>query len=464
MWFAQLSRREFFELCLGSAKVLEDKVRTSSAVIFSNDESLYLYWEHDPLERFYLPSLVVVPDTELQMIISAVAAAPQAPSPITSLCRILTREEAKQHFDIDLLVIDEGVLPALTTLTMVEALLHGDGRLGLRQLTPLICKRTLSYAWGRAIAARSGADSFVELPNRWIDAYGMINPPASTDAAQRTVEAMIGVLSVVTQISIGLRPESTSGVMAYELFYGNREAQEAAWKQLARCVNMSISIEALLSATREERGNYLQQALKIVASRDGLAYSSAASADDFSAACAFIASRVAPGSLEHFEVLRGAKSSTLLAWYGLYATLQAPKELLSFQGGLGFRVLRDISRIEEKLSQPSADVGYVELIALGKSSVDALSAKLGHSGEVQVELVPYVTATFTFQAKNRTRLGVNTQQQEFGLEAPESYISPRVRLTRLVADMAQLIREIPDLPIDDYASSKKPRRKSGDMR
>lgn len=460
MWFAQLSRREFFELCLGSSKVLEGRVRTATAVTFNDEASLYLYWEQDPLEQFSLPNLVVVPDAELQVVISAVAAAPQAPSPITSLCRILTREEARQHFDTDLLLINEAVLPALTTLAMVESLLHGDGRLGLKQLTPMICKRTLSYAWGRAISARSGPDSFVELPNRWLEAYGMINPPSATEAAQRTVEAMISVLSVVTQISMGLRPESTSGALSYELLYGNRETQEMAWQKLARCINLSISIEALLSATREERGNYLQQALKTVA-LNGSVLSSAASVDEFSAACAFIATRVAPGSLEHFDVLRGVKSPSLLVWYGLYATLQAPKELMSFQGGLGFRVLRDISRIEEKLSSPIADVGYFELKTLGRSSVDTLSGKLGHAGEIQVELVPYVTATFTFQMKNRTRLGANAQQQEFSPDGPEPYISPRVRLSRLAADMAQLARELPDSPIDDYTSLRKSRKKSG---
>lgn len=462
MWSAQLSRREFFELCLGSPKVLEGRVRSTSAIGFSfgEESSLHLYWEQNPLERFTMPSLVVVPDNGLPDVLSAVVAAPQTPSPISAFSRFLTREEAQHQFDTDMLPFNDSVLPALTTLAMVESVLHGDGRLGIRQLTPMICKRTLSYAWGRAICARSGPDAFVELPRRWLDAYGMINSDGATASAERTIEALINVLSVVTQVSMGLRPESSSGVMAYALLHGNQQEQETAWRVLARGIDRFVPIELLLSSTREERGSYLQQALQHITPL-GSGQGTIAADDEIAAACAFIATRVAPGSLEHFDVLRSSQNSALLAWYGLYATLQSPREVMALQGSLGFRVLRDVERVEDKLSAPSADIAFAELKTFDRVGFDTIANKLGHANEIQIELVPFVTATFTFQAKRRDRFGTHPQQQEFGLEERDYRVSAKVRLSRLASDLAMLIKELPDSPIseDNYPSARRVRKK-----
>ncbi|KGH31245.1 hypothetical protein [Comamonas testosteroni] len=451
MWSALVSRREVFELFLGSTKAVEGKLRETSQLRFGAGSETLLVWDCDPTQRFLLPSLMVVADDDVQSTLSAIAAAPQAPSPVTALTRILTREEATQQFDDDLLTIDERVFPALTALAFVEAVLHGGGRVGIRQLTPLICRRTLAFAWGRTLASRAGGEAFLELPARWLDVYSLLNSPSTHDTAQYAIDPIVSVLGLLTQIALGRRPETTTGALAYEILNGTQASQELAWEQLAAQLSRQIRIDALQSLTREERGSYLQEALRQMSSSG-----SYREQGDMAAACAFLATRLAPGSLEHLEILKGEGRPDLLAWYGLFAALQSPKEILSLYGGLGFRSSRDMLRVEDKLASPSADISYSELKILARGGLELLSSRIGHSSELQVELVPYVSTSFTFQLKNRAR--PKDAQQFFNMEASEPELSSRARLARIAVELSNLARELPDFSEESY-SAKRSRRK-----
>lgn len=452
MWSALVNRREVFEVFLGSSKAVDGRVRETSQLVLGSGNDALLVWDCDPAYKFVLPTLVVVADGEMQNVLSAVAAAPQAPSPITALSRILTREEAKQHFDTDLLTIDERVFPALTALAFVEAVLHGDGKLGVKLLTPLICKRTLSFAWGRTLAARADGSAFLELPGRWLDVYSLLNTPTAANAAQYAADPLVGVLSVLTQIAHGYRPESATGALAYDLLNGAKDKQEKSWERLATRMPRLIGIDALQALTREERGGYLQEALRLLSSTG-----SQMEQREMTAACAFLATRLAPGSLEHLEVLRGEGRPELLAWYALYAGLQNPREILSLWAGLGFRLSRDMLRTEEKLASPVSDISYAELRILARGGLESMAGRVGHASELQVELVPYVSTSFTFQLKNRSRSPES--QQSLSIEPAEPSLSPRARLNRLAADLAHLARDLPDFP-EEYSPTKKPRRRT----
>lgn len=453
MWSALFNRREFFELYLGSTKLIANRVKEKSQVDVDSAEGITLIWEHNPVENFALPSLVIVGDGDVLGLLSAVVAAPQAPSPITALTRVISGREAQQHFDSDFLPLNEGVFPAFAALIFIESVIHGDGRLGVKQLTPLICKRTLTYAWGKGIGARVAAESFLDLPERWLDVYSLLNARQAADTAHRTIDSVIGSLSLLSQLAIGMRPESPAGGLAFELLTGGRESQELAWKRLAECLPRPVAIERLQLLTREERGTYLQEALKTLTS-----VQARTEGEDIAAACAFLATRLAPGSLEHLDVLKDAGRPELLAWYAMYAALQHPKEIMSLNGGLGFRVLRDLRRVDEKLSAPSADISHSELKIIARAGLEAMAAKIGHASELQVELVPYVVTSFTFQLKNRPRWGEG--QQSLDMDSVDTHISPRARLAKFAAELANIARDFPDYS-DDSAAVRKSRRKSG---
>ncbi|MCB8747800.1 hypothetical protein LHU53_12890 [Rhodoferax sp. U2-2l] len=454
MWTAKVNRREFFEFYMGSTKNVESRVSENSQINVQSGSDLVLVWESHPLERIALPNLVIVTDGDIQSLLSAVIAAPQVPSPITALSRVITQEEAKQHFDSDTLPLNERVFPALAALIFVEAVLHGDGRLGLKQLTPLICKRTLAYAWGKAMGSCVAPESFIELPERWLDVYSMLNTPSAIETANRTVDSVVSGLSLLAQLTIGIKPNTAPGALAFELLNNNKDDQEVAWQRLAAHLPRSVSIEDLHSLAREERGLYLQDALRSLAS-----ISSRAENQEMTAACAFLATRIAPGSLEHLDVLKSASKPELLAWYAIYAALQNPKEILSLHGGLGFRLMRDLLRVEEKLAPPIADISYTELKIVARAGLDAMAGRIGHASELQVEIVPYVSTSFTFQSRNRPRWGEGQASLDTGhFDSPP--VSPRARAISLANELAKLVRDLPDYS-DDSSPKGRSRSKPG---
>lgn len=449
MWHARISRRDFIEICLGASKPLEGNLQTASGVVVDDDAStLHAYWDREPTAGYWLPNLVVVPNGDTNELLTAINASPQAPAPISAMCRILTRDEARAYFTSAPLESTDDALPITVALAMVEAVLHSEGRIGLRQLSPAVCKRTLSYAWGKALAARVPAKAIEVLPSRWLEAYGLINPQSSTHSVRRTVEASVGVLGVCAQLGLGVQPGGAPGSLAYALLRGDRVLQETAWRKLAQVLDNQVSLAVMAAATREERGMYLQQALR--------AASSGGASDHVAAACAFLATQVAPGSLEHFEVLRSAGSSAVIFWYALYAALQSPNEILATQSGLGVRLLRDIARVEEHLSRPVADLAYAELKALERLGVESVARKFGHAGEVEVELVPLVTSSFTYHSKgSRSRAEPYGQQlpmetDGYGVQRSES--TTKARMAQILSALTQLVQELPDA-VDDPAPS-----------
>ena len=87
-----------------------------------------------------------MPEGNLQTMLTSICAMAQTPSPLTAICHILTVHEARSYFAADRPSFRVDILPVVTALAMAEALALSEGRITLRQVTPAICKRTLSYA------------------------------------------------------------------------------------------------------------------------------------------------------------------------------------------------------------------------------------------------------------------------------------------------------------------------------
>jgi hypothetical protein len=447
MWTARLSRREVLELMLSANEPARDVLKSITGVVFDGDPAAYhAFWTQQPGGALPLPELLVVPDGTEGELLVALNASPHAPSPMTSLTRVLTGSEAHALFRSSTLEGADDTLPSAVALAMVEAVVLSDGRVPLRQVTPALCKRTLSFAWGKALAASSPAAFMEKLPSRWIEAYGIVNSPAAVPGLRSIVSALVGPLGSCAQLGLGLQPAGPAGKLAHACLRRDRLLQERAWAELAQRAGGAPSLDSLASATREERGSHLQQMLKLAppSSND----------DSMAAACAFLATQVAPGSLEHFDVLRGASNPSVAFWYALYASLQTPSEILSGLGGLGLRVIRDVSRVEEPVGRPTADIAFSEVKALERVGIDVLGRKFGHLSEVEVELIPFVTSSFSFHARSARARNDVQAQLPLEEEAPigRGELSAKAKLRQAVAYLNDVLRDLPDSEAGEQVS------------
>jgi len=451
MWNARLSRRELIELVLGASKPGDLNLRRTTGVSVSGDpESIHVFWEHEPRGGIDLPNLIVVPEGADTELLVALNASPQAPAPITALARVITRKEAQELFGGALLDTTGDVLPMTVALAMAEAVLHSEGRLNIRQVTPAVCKRTLSYAWGKALALRAPASAVEKLPSRWVDTYALINTSTSSQSIRATVGSLIGPLGTCAQIGLGIQPPGVVGKLAFACLMKDRLAQERAWQELSRGIDVSLPIDYIASATREERGAHLHRALRAAGPE--------ATDENVFAACAFLATQVAPGSLEHLEVLRTTAHPAVVFWYAIFAALQTPSEILTGNGGVGIRVLRDLSKVEDHIARPTADIAFAELKALERVGIDSLARKFGHVGEVEVELIPLVTSSFSYHSRS-SKARSESEGSETSLDlnnnASRREYSTKNRMQKILAQMSDLVQELPDFDDPSRSNAKR---------
>lgn len=445
MWHIQFSRRDFIEFWLGSTKNSKNKAQRVSSFTGAaiGQSEVHAYWQQAPSASYMFPSVVVVHGDEINDLLTAINSSPQAPAPVSAFCRVLSAQDAESYFSTPPMDLSEDILSAVVALAMAEAVLHSEGKISWRQLSPAACKRTLSYAWGKALSARAPSEFVQKLPNRWLDTYSLINAQTAIDPVRRTIAGAIAPLSAYAKVATGIPLLDQAGSLAYALHQKDKKSVDTYWKQVCKAFNYKISLDELSQSTREERAAYLQQALRLATSTNS---------DEFaSSACAFIATQVAPGSLEHLDLLRQAGNPSVVFWYALYAALQTPSEIMAAQSGLGYRIYRDIARTEEHLSEPVGDIAYEELKALERIGVESFAKKFGHTNEVEVELVPLVTSSFTYYSKQSKTQRNESYKQDEMYQTTKKYPPTKAQLEQVISSLLQIARELPDG--DDDSSS-----------
>jgi hypothetical protein len=460
MWHLKFSKRDFIEFWLGSNKKVLGKARRSAFVeTITDDDAVSAYWGQEPSAEYFFPNVIVASESALAFIFTAVNASPTAPTPISAFSRVVLSSDAESYFLKSHMKLSDCSIAAIVAVSMAEATMHSDGRLGVRQLSSAACKRTLAYAWGKAVTAKTRERNFKVIATRWSETYSLINAPAASEGLRSIISAEAGVLNAYAELSNGLPPSSDAGNLAYVLNSKSRSSLEDYWRRLSTALRFDISLEALSQSTREERGTYLQEALNFARSSPRN--------ETLAAICAFIATQVAPGSLEHLELLKQSGNPEVVFWYALYAGLQSPNEIMAGLGGLGYKIYRDIASLEDQLSPPTSDICYEELKALERSGIGSVSKKFGQVGVVEVELLPMVTASFSYGLKqppvSRYDTGYQEASERERYQTPGISLAHKHKLEQAIDILSQLANGSPDGGDDLYGvpgSKKMSKRRS----
>ena len=109
-------------------------------------------------------------------------------------------------------------------------------------------------------------------------------------------------------------------------------------------------------------------------------------------ACGLLASRVAPGSIEHAGVLAPYinYAKGLLLWYGLCAGLTKGSKLVEFSDSLGRRLLRDLRLRDSVFASPRCDISIDELEVIGVSESSLASIQNSVPGQIAIEIFPCI--------------------------------------------------------------------------
>jgi hypothetical protein len=420
MWMASLGKREFLETIAGgpSADTIAAASEFSGKCALRGIQGrIATIWRNPPGDGHSLPILAVAQESQIRDLLAALNARPKAVSPFTAFCRIIDYHQAEVYLDRTVSHRSTAFVEAVGLLSMVEAQLLSEGQIKARRVSPAAARRTLSFVWGRGIASGLSLMELETLTGRWLEAYELCNALNSSEINMPSVEYVLPVLTTVCGLLENELPFKPIDRLIAAIMNSDARAMDSAWREASDYFSINVSLQSIESAPREERGAYLQRLFK-GDHRPGIS--------DQGAAQGFLATQVAPGSLEHLDIVLGQGGPEAAFWYVLFAALQKPHAILNAFGGLGWRIARDVRDCETLDRSPRADIALDELRLLARANTDDLMSKVGHSNEIEIELLPGISAAFRFSRSAAAKAGLSQQH------------AVRLRNDRLASDLRRI--------------------------
>lgn len=407
MWKAYLNRRELLESLLTGAMTKFEHCDDIEGDANSSldDDQLLAFWISNPSSGNELPVMLVTPDVKLVETLALFASTPQLPSPFSSFCRVISESEFIALSSREAAGRSDA-LDGLVGMALAEVTILSNGNLRVADIGPAACKRSLSFTFGRSLFCCT--THFLPLSVQgWYKVQQLVNPFGNIELMRSVGEASTAIFGVAAEVFFGLPPTTNLSSICYEIIeFG--EPSEDLWASLKSPVRQPPSLKMLSGYAREERGSYLQAAL---VSMDN---AKARPTDEEVAFCALLATRIAPGSFEHMNLLAGFSDKRVALWYGFFAALQRRSQALRGYGGIGLRVRRDLLKVVKLSDVPSSDIALNELLVISKQGVDVLTRRLGHSNEIVVELCPMLEASFRFSLKQEKAVEYSGGQDRQG--------------------------------------------------
>lgn len=388
MWIASLTREEFLGVVQGE-RVRPTRVRevTSLEDWREHDEGLVVVWADNP-ERDMFPSNVFVPEEKQNEFFGWVGSFLSGIRPFTAYCRVSDLDTARAHLGRHRAPLPYRFLAGFVGAIIGEAATYSGATKVDRATGFKACAATFSFAVAKAAAIGAPVDSNL-IGRSWMRARQLTHQQrllVGLDEIQRPLLALMAVTGN-DRLKFDASVEGVPNDLAEFVFDYARSgrASEQAQRFIGERFPDLNEAPARMQETREQRIQYLDSALRALANSQDRAASS------------FIAgslmSQIAPGTFDHVKILQpfSSRLPSSFMWYGLFAGLHEKTTLLNYGGGIGRRIVREITRPEHFLERPKCDIAIGELEVLSRD-VAGLDFRTGSSGQVEVEISPLVVS------------------------------------------------------------------------
>ncbi len=296
---------------------------------------------------------------------------------------------------------------------------------------------TLSFAMFRAAALYPEFRDWNQLVESWDSVRRM--------TGQRSRPLDVGTVARVVAIII----DAAGSHNTYELSKSQETPLRSACREMLRTggrpPSVFMAFQAFEVAEAQMHGPREQRVMAFVEFVRSVPAVSSQEEDLRAAMLGYLVSRIAPGSIQHAQLLEpiAAAAPTASMWYGFFAGLAADSRLdlsRSESGGLELptsarRILRELHRREDFLSPPNCDISFSELVAIGRTRHNALDGiPTGTSGGAIVELAPGIYSTV-----NSSKSAPD--EADFSRKDAEVVSEIRSALERLTVAVGALVEE-----------------------
>ena len=418
MWYIDRSREQLMEL-FHSGNLIDDTYiegQIWKEEYIDRSGFVRLVWPKPPLDSD-LPSLILIPKEEIQEFFAWVNTYLPGWRPISSLIRIMSSEVRHQidgswSISRPLRGFENGALG----LVLSEALTHtgaGNSRMDGLMVSTSACMATCSFSIGRWIGL--GRKFTSGIGQNWFYARKILDQ-STLGFEPQTVLAPWSVLSEIGGSGgdgLNRRSVPSAVLKMCEKIHatglidnGSLATITKGWPDLRGAFQQ-------MEGPWERRVVILEQALRAtMQKRKSLP-------DSIVFGCGLLASRVAPGTLDHASLLLPylPHAKGLLLWYGLCAGLVQGSRLMDFSENLGRRVLRDMLAEESVFARPRCDISLEELKVLSVATSSISNLRTSVSGRLSIEISPCVTTSVRWPSGERRKM--DSQRALFNQDAVE---------------------------------------------
>ncbi len=388
MWTTSVSRNDFPELVKGAKGLRQRATYVSDWQSFFERDQAALVWSDDsPTDIAVLPQVIVASPEVANDLFAWLGTYAPSYRPLTAFAHVIDHDVARQ--------IDPKHTPSLGALEgacvatiLCEVLPHanGDEVFGTAlESCGFVIARALSVGYAGVLKDR--------LRNFWYILHGQPVPPHCEE-----------VWSVITHLTKNSSSSWLPGM--YTVGDTTPTARIVEYVSLLRD-GRTIPDDVLLQSIAVDQRQHLPESLGLM---EGPREQRVAAFEHVSGSLmqgdsrtimsrafvlGYLASRIAPGTLEHLSLLRALENRLpgVMLWYGLCAGLSGGTELVQRLGSVGNRILRELRRRESLFDPPRCDVAISELTVLKRSSEPTAISGLASAGRLIVELLPGVNAT-----------------------------------------------------------------------
>lgn len=400
-------------------------------------QAVLAIWSQDPQAGIQLPELLICQDGTESDWAAWITTFGSKIRPFSAYMRLLTHSEFQN--------VAKGIrTPTLDRLTWpVAGLVLGEvlaaSRLpdsSLETVPAAACASTLSFAMFRAAATYCNFQQWSQLVKAWQFVREVTRQrPRSVEGA-----AVAHVCATIME---------AAGVRNSNAFFGalNANVVRACHEVITSPERgpSSLSIIPEFAATEEKMHGSRED--RVVAFAEFVQRIGAISGLDpelTSFMLGYLASRIAPGTIQHSSVLGpiAHRYATASLWYGFCAGFGGTDLNVRSASGRrpnldlpasARRVARDLLRPEPVVASPSCDIAFLELVALSRSGGDPLGGLMRTTqGTVTIELAPAVWTVVNVSSRSGAEGLTRTSRDRETLAAMGEHIE---RLREAYSDL-----------------------------
>jgi hypothetical protein len=409
MWTKKVSRSELAEI-LNSGR-LSSHVglyeSEASLIALGGRNEIELLWSDDPRRDSRFPAAMIVDREEQRDLLAWLNTYSRSIRPVTAYCRISDRQTAAETLAIKNSPRLGRLEDACLGLIVGETATYLPSKKDLRSVTHTACLSTMSFSVARAAGFGFDKRIISEVQTRWAQSRTLIgSSPLPINGA-----SLLAAWSVIRHLSKGEfnlpldEPVSPLILDACTQIVSNGVIGESEWRALTKDLAGLAPLQEELKGPREERLLLFERAANDA--RQSRTYKSGSA--EF--LCAYLASSISPGTLDHLHVLQPYLYTfpTLLIWYGLCAGLSSRDTLGATLNGLVRRVKRELVREEHFLQAPACDIGFAELALMSSSTREWSELRTNNPGQIVVELFPCINSHYRSPRSDNTLEGPSAE-------------------------------------------------------